>query len=182
MKALVLLAEGFEETEAVTVIDVLRRAGVEVTAAALGESPVRGSHGIALVADALLDAVDVAAFDAVVLPGGMPGARHLADDPRVLELLRAADRANKTIAAVCAAPIALEAAGVLAGRRATAYPGHPIPSARVSDDRVVVDGNVITSRSVGTALEFALATVEQLVDAPTAERLRDSMLVAPTPR
>ena len=179
MRALVLLAEGFEEIEAVTIIDVLRRGGVEVTSAALGTSPVRGSHGIALEADARLGAVTREAFDAIVLPGGMPGATNLRDDARVRGLLRDAVGQGKLVGAICAAPIALEAAGVLEGKRATSYPGHEIPSAHYSDESVVSDGNVVTSRGVGTALAFALTLVERLVDADTASRLQAAMLVPP---
>jgi protein deglycase len=178
MNALVLLADGFEEIEATAIVDVLRRAGVTVTTAALGQNPVRGSHGIALVADRALDGTDDSSFDAIVLPGGMPGSKNLKEDPRVTELLSRSAAQGKVVAAVCAAPIALEAAGVLAGKRATAYPGHELPSARYSEDRVVVDGNVVTSRGPGTAIEFSLVLVEKLAGAPTAERLRSAMLVA----
>jgi 4-methyl-5(b-hydroxyethyl)-thiazole monophosphate biosynthesis len=177
MRVLVPLADGFEEIEAVTVVDVLRRAPLEVVTAALGESPVRGSHGIALVADARLDDVRADDFDAVVLPGGMPGSRNLRDDERVLSIVRAMASANKLVAAICAAPIALEAAGVLAGRRATSFPGNELPSARYVEDRVVVDANVVTSRAAGTAFEFALRLVAELRGADAAEKLRSNMLV-----
>jgi protein deglycase len=177
MKALVLLAEGFEEIEAVTIVDVLRRADITVTTAALGKSPVVGSHGIALVADRSLDGASVADFDAVVLPGG-PGSKQLKEDGRVLSLVRHAMSAGKTVAALCAAPIALEAAGVLAGRRATSYPGHELPSANYSEERVVVDGNLITSRGPGTALEFSLALVEKLAGADAKQRVAHAMLVS----
>src|SRR6478735_7353362 len=110
MKALVPLAEGFEELEAVTIIDVLRRGGVEVTTAALATSPVTGSHAIQVAADTALDAVDASTFDAIVLPGG-PAAKRLRDDTRVQQLVKAAASTGKVVAALCAAPIALEAAG-----------------------------------------------------------------------
>jgi 4-methyl-5(b-hydroxyethyl)-thiazole monophosphate biosynthesis len=177
MKALVLLADGFEEIEATAIIDVLRRAGITVETAALATSPVMGSHGIAIVADGTLSDVKDAAFDAVVLPGGMPGSKNLKEDPRVLSLLGRAASSGKVLAALCAAPIALEAAGVLAGKRATAYPGYELPSARYSEDRVVVDGNVITSRGPGTALEFSLSLVQKLLGPDAAEKLRERMLV-----
>jgi protein deglycase len=170
------LAEGFEETEAVTLIDVLRRASIEVTVAALTSSPVLGAHGIAVVADALLGDVEKQHFDAVVLPGGMPGAKRLKEDPRVLTLLRRQVAANELTAAICAAPIALEAAGVLSGRRATCYPGYDLPSARMSDERVVEDGPIVTSRGVGTALDFALALVARLVGAERAVAEREKLL------
>jgi 4-methyl-5(b-hydroxyethyl)-thiazole monophosphate biosynthesis len=176
MKALVPLAEGFEEVEAVTIVDVLRRAGVEVTVAALGKSPVTGSHAIAVGADAELDAVRERAFDAVVLPGG-PGARRLRDDERVKELAKRLAAEGKLVAAVCAAPIALEAAGVLRGKRATVYPGNALPSAVLVEERVVVDGNVVTGRGPGVALEFALTVVERLAGRAKRDELARAMLV-----
>src|SRR5262245_58771725 len=118
MRVLVPLAEGFEEIEAVTIIDVLRRASIEVVTASLAKSPVVGSHGIAVSADVRLDGVAAEAFDAVVLPGGMPGSAVLAADERVLSVVRRAAGEKKLVAAICAGPIALEAAGVLAGKRA----------------------------------------------------------------
>ena len=178
MKALVPLAEGFEELEAVTIIDVLRRAGVEVTTAALAATPVTGSHAISVAADTLLDSVDPRSFDAVVLPGG-PAAKRLRDDARIRSLVQTAARDGKLVAALCAAPIALEAAGVLAGKRATVYPGNELPSAAaVVTERVVVDGTIVTSRGPGTALEFALTLVEKLVSVEKANELRRAMLVA----
>jgi len=177
--ALVLLADGFEEIEAVTIIDVLRRAEVKVTAAALGERTVRGVHDIVLEADARLDDLDTAAFDALILPGGTPGAKRLRDDPRVLQLVKAFARDEKTVAAICAAPIVLEAAGVLGGRRATSYPGFDLPSARVqTSDRVVQDGQIVTSRGPGTALDFALTLAERARGTAVARALREDLLVA----
>lgn len=174
--ALLLLAEGFEEIEAVTVIDVLRRAGVVVTVAALTSSPVHGSHDIAVVADTTLEEVDAANFDALVLPGGMPGAQHLREDARVLGLVREFVAASKLTAAICAGPTVLEAAGVLRGRRATSYPGYALPSAEYREEAVVEDGVVVTSRGPATALEFALALVVRLVDASTASTHRQKLL------
>jgi protein deglycase len=175
-KALVLLADGFEEIEAVTIIDVLRRAEVEVHVAALGGESATGSHGIVVLADGPLARVDASQFDAVVLPGGMPGAKHLSEDARVQQILREAAASGKLVAAICAAPTALEAAGVLSGKRATSYPGFKLPSAQYSEDRVVEDGNVITSRGVGTALEFALKLVERLVSPAAARQHGERML------
>lgn len=177
MKAIVPLAEGFEELEAVTIIDVLRRGGIEVTTAALVTSPVTGSHAIQVAADTVLDAIDPSHFDAVVLPGG-PAARRLRDDARVQTLVKSVASAGKVVAALCAAPIALEAAGVLAGKRATVYPGNELPSATIVLERVVVDGNIVTSRGPGTALEFSLALVEKLVSVEKANQLRAAMIVA----
>jgi len=176
-KALVLLAPGFEEIEAVTVIDVLRRADVEVVVAGLEPGPIMGSHAISVSSDLGIEAVREADFDAVILPGGMPGAANLRDDPRVLELLGEFSTAGKLCAAICAAPIALEAAGILEGRRATSYPGFELPSASYVSEGVVEDGNLVTSRGVGTALEFALVLASRLATPETAALLRQRMLV-----
>lgn len=178
-KALLLLAEGFEEIEAVTIIDVLRRAAIDVTVAALVSSPVRGAHGIVVTADTTLALADTESFDALVLPGGMPGSKHLREDARVLELVQRFVRANKLTAAICAAPTALEAAGVLSGRRATSYPGNALPSAKYQEDSVVEDGPLLTSRGVGTALEFALALVTRLAGPASAADQRSRLLMAP---
>lgn len=180
--ALVFLAEGFEEIEAVTIVDVLRRAEVEVTIAALRSTRVVGAHGIAIeadltLADLLSEPKGAPAFDALVLPGGMPGSSHLRDDPRVKDLLRRQAAASGIVAAICAAPIVLEAAGLLSGKAATSYPGYELESAHYKEDRVVTDGNVITSRGPGTALEFALTLVERLASRARANQLRQGMIV-----
>jgi 4-methyl-5(b-hydroxyethyl)-thiazole monophosphate biosynthesis len=163
---LVPLAEGFEELEAITVIDLLRRADIEVTTAALGASPVRGSHGIAIETDTTLAGVHDREFDMIVLPGGMPGAKHLGEDPRIAERLQRMERAGRVTAAICAAPAVFAAAGLLDGRRATSFPGFldpaRTPGLKVEEDAVVSDGTVITSRGPGTALDFALALIERL--------------------
>jgi 4-methyl-5(b-hydroxyethyl)-thiazole monophosphate biosynthesis len=176
-RVLVPLARGFEEIEAVTVIDVLRRAGLEVVVAALAGDAVEGAHGIRIEADRSLAAVTAADFDAIVLPGGQPGTTHLGADQRVRELVQTLAAAGKIVAAICAAPTVLDAAGVLAGKRATAFPGEELPTADYSFDRVVEDGNVITSRAAGTAMEFALTLVRRLVDHQAATDVRQRMLV-----
>jgi 4-methyl-5(b-hydroxyethyl)-thiazole monophosphate biosynthesis len=176
-KALVLLADGFEEIEAITIIDVLRRGDIEVTTAALKDRTVRGAHGISVLADCEFDEVKGDRFDVILLPGGMPGARNLRDDSRVMELLQRQAQQDDYLGAICAAPIALEAAGVLNGKRATSYPGYELPSAHVSDARVVVDGKLITSRGPGTAVEFALEWVKVLIGVEKAEKLRQDMIV-----
>lgn len=163
-RVVVPLADGFEEVEAVTVIDLLRRAGIEVVVAALRAGPVTGAHGIGVTADALLADVLADPFDMVVLPGGQPGADNLEADSRVAELLRQMAASGRFTAAICAAPKVLAAAGVLDGKRATAYPGamERVGGVRMEDERVVTDGKVITSRGPGTAMDFALALVESL--------------------
>jgi 4-methyl-5(b-hydroxyethyl)-thiazole monophosphate biosynthesis len=177
---LVPLAPGFEEIEATVIIDVLRRAGVDVIVAGLAPGPVTGSHGITLVPDRTLDEVDAAGLAMVVLPGGMPGAQHLKEDERVLALVRALESSGRGVAAICAAPIVLAEAGVLRGRRATAYPSFRdrLPGAEVvAEPRVVRYGPVITSQGVGTALEFALELASDLVGPGKASELRAALLV-----
>lgn len=164
---LVPLVTGCEELEAVTIVDILRRAGIEVVTAGLASAPVRASHGMVLVPDVALDDVLQHSFDMVVLPGGMPGSEHLMHDDRVLALLRRTVAAGKYVAAICAAPMALHAAGLLQGRQATSYPGvlDRLPGGhRYCAEAVVVDGPVVTSRGPGTAMDFALTLVELLAD------------------
>ncbi len=163
-RVLVPIAEGFEELEAVTLIDVLRRAGLEVVVASLGDSPVAGSHGIRIAADTPLAALAEQEFDMIAMPGGMPGAEHLKKDARIAALVRRLHAEGKPVAAICAAPMVLEAAGVLDGRRATSYPGFLKDAAKTTivNEAVVNDRGVITSRGPGTALDFALALVAEL--------------------
>jgi 4-methyl-5(b-hydroxyethyl)-thiazole monophosphate biosynthesis len=165
-KVLMPLAEGFEEIEAVTVVDLLRRAGVEVHTAALARRDVTGSHGITMLADIGLDEADAADYDMIVLPGGMPGADHLKKDARVIALLQRFAAAGRYTAAICAAPGVLAHAGLLEGRAATSYPGfltrESAAGIRLSEEPVVVDGTVVTSRGPGTAVPFALSLIELL--------------------
>ncbi|MCI0401116.1 MAG: DJ-1/PfpI family protein [Gammaproteobacteria bacterium] len=163
---LVPLADGCEELEAVTVIDLLRRAGIEVVTAGLDDQPVTASRGVRLMPDTNLDKALTRDFDMVVLPGGLLGAEHLDQDPRVKDLLKKMANSEKFTAAICAAPKVLANAGLLQGKRVTAYPGildsvdHG--SLTVSDEPVVRDGTVITSRGPGTAMDFALSLIEAL--------------------
>ncbi len=165
-RVLVPLAEGCEELEAVTVIDLLRRAGIEVVAAGLAEGPIRASRGTVLLPDVLLDEVLHQDFDMVALPGGGPGAERLAGDERVGSLLREMAKSGKFTAAICAAPMVLAKAGVLAGKNATGYPGvleeMNLEKVTLRSEPVVVDGAVVTSRGPGTAMDFALTLVEVL--------------------
>jgi 4-methyl-5(b-hydroxyethyl)-thiazole monophosphate biosynthesis len=165
-KVLVPLAAGCEELEAVTIIDLLRRAGVEVVAAGLQPGIIRASRGTQLVPDTILDSVLRDDFDMVVLPGGMPGAQHLKEDSRVQALIKKLAAEGKYTAAICAAPVALAEAGLLSGRKATGYPGMleklGLPDVELQNQAVVRDGHVITSRGPGTAMDFALELVEIL--------------------
>lgn len=178
-KVLVPLAEGFEEIEATCIIDVLRRAELQVVSAALGKKSVMGAHGITVVADVLLEHCLSEEFDAIVLPGGMPGSFHLKNSLLLKELLKDMNRKGKILGAICAAPQVLEAAGVLKTKHATCYPGveRELGKAKFSQDAVVEDGNIITSRGVGTALYFALRLVARLVDESTANNLKKTMLI-----
>jgi 4-methyl-5(b-hydroxyethyl)-thiazole monophosphate biosynthesis len=164
---LVPLAQGCEELEAVTIIDLLVRAGVEVVTAGLEEGPVTASRGVVLLPQMTLEQALERDYDMVVLPGGMPGATNLENDLRLRELLRTMAANGKFTAAICAAPRALASAGVLSGKRATSYPGHldkmDLPDVEYREEAVVQDGKVITSRGPGTAMDFALHLVEQLV-------------------
>lgn len=166
VRVLVPLAEGCEELEAVTIIDLLRRAGIDVVTAGLQPGIVKASRGTQLVPDAALDSVLRDDFDMIVLPGGMPGAQHLKEDSRIIALLKRMAQQGKYTAAICAAPMALAEAGLLAGKRATSYPGFldkiDIPGMAYSKDAVVADGKVLTSRGPGTAMDFALALIEAL--------------------
>ena len=165
MRILVPLAEGYEEIEAICVIDILRRADVEVVTAGLKDGLVEGSHKIKMLPDTTLDKIDYRDFDGLVLPGGAPGFVNLGNDERILTMAREMDKAGKVVAAICAAPSVLIKAGVLQGRKATVSPSGKAQveaCAKFSEERVVVDGNLVTSRSPGTALEFALKLVEIL--------------------
>lgn len=165
---LVPLAQGCEELEAVTIIDLLRRAGVEVITAGLDAQPVRGSRGTVLIPDTTLDKVVARDFDMIVLPGGLPGADHLDRDARLHELLTRTAAANRYVAAICAAPKVLASSGLLNNRKATSFPGVldklSIPGLDYREEAVVQDGKIITSRGPGTAMDFALVLIELLVD------------------
>lgn len=165
-RVLVPLAAGCEELEAVTLIDLLRRAGIEVVSAGLQPGIVKASRGTQLVPDTLLDAVLHDDFDMIALPGGMPGAQHLKEDPRIISLLKKMAEQDKYTAAICAAPAVLAEAGLLAGKRATSYPGFldqlDVPGMAYLKDAVVADGKILTSRGPGTAMDFALALIEVL--------------------
>lgn len=171
----VLIAEGFEEVEAVTPIDFLRRAGIEVLIAGIGDSTVRGSHGIPIVVDVLAADVQPDQLDGVVLPGGMPGAANLGSSPEVAALVKAMLAADKLVAAICAAPAkVLAPLGVLSGKRATCFPGDEAAfstDVMFTEDRVVSDGNLITSRGAGTAAEFSEEIIRHLAGAEAANEV-----------
>lgn len=178
-KIAILLAPGYEELEAVTVIDVLRRAGLEVLIAGLQKEPVPSARGVKIVPDVTMDELDPEKLDLVVLPGGLPGVANLKKDPRVRDLIGKMQEKGKMCAAICAAPGALAAFGVLKGRRATIYPSlkKELAEARLTDEPVVVDGNVVTSQGPGTALPFAFKLVELLASEEKAQEVAKAMLL-----
>ena len=177
-RVLVPLAEGFEEIEAVTIIDVLRRANIDVVVAGLKPGAVTGSHGIRIDTDIALEDARSEDYTLIALPGGMPGADHLDQDPRVRRLVQEMAAVGKIVSAICAAPKVLAGAGLLEGRRATSYPGFLDPQrAHCLEDAVVTDGNLITSRGPATAMAFALTLVETLAGPAKRAELEQRMLV-----
>jgi 4-methyl-5(b-hydroxyethyl)-thiazole monophosphate biosynthesis len=180
-RALIAVADGVEDLECVTLIDVLRRAEVEVLVASIEERRmITCARGTRLTADAMLVDVLAQEFDLIVLPGGMPGAQHLADFEPLAERVRRQAQAGELFAAICAAPaLALQQYGVLKQRRMTCYPAFSehLSGCTFVDEPVVVDGNCITSQGPGTALAFALTLVEQLVGRGTRGEVAKAMLV-----
>lgn len=176
---LAILAEGFEEIEALTPIDLLRRAGAEVKSAALADGMhVTGRNGVTLHADTTLTALlagPATEFDCLFLPGG-PGTKHLRADPRVKELVLRQHAAGRWLAAICAAPTVLHDAGVLTGKRYTAHFSVADELKQIlAQERVVVDGKIITSRGAGTALDFGLMLVEKLFSAEKSAEIAKSI-------
>ena len=174
------LAEGFEEIEAVTIIDVLRRAGLEVVIVSItGNLIVKGSHNIELKADFLFEEVDYAKGQMIILPGGMPGSKNLNEHDGLKHQIIEYHETNKYLAAICAAPIVFGNLGILKERRAVCYPGFErhLLGAEVSNDQYIVDNKIITARGVGAALNFSLEIVRILVGEERAINLRKAMLI-----
>ena len=179
MQTAIILAPGFEEIEAITIIDVLRRAEFPVLTVSLSEARmVRGSHDITVETDCRLSELDPRDLNLIVLPGGMPGARHLAESQPLINCLRTVHAAGQFVAAICAAPLALKAAGLLSGARMTCYPSfkEQFNASDYTGEDVVQDGTIITGSGPGTALRFSLRLVEALGWPETAEKLRAGML------
>jgi protein deglycase len=179
-KAVVFLADGFEEIEAVSVIDVLRRAGIEVlTVSVTGRREVKGSHDICLNADSLFDDTDFGQVDMLLLPGGMPGAMNLNNHSGLRRKILEFNEKGKAIGAICAAPLVFGNLGILKNRNATCYPGFEkyLQDAKLQSGPVVTDVNIVTGSGPGVALQFALAVVEILTGREKAETLARNMLV-----
>jgi len=177
-KALVLLAPGFEEIESVTVIDILRRAGIQVTVAGTVDGAIEGSRKINVMADCSIDAVKGSDFDLIVLPGGQPGTNNLGSDPRVKKILDEAMARDRLISAICAAPSVLSSYGYIKGKKATSHPSvrDKMGDVDYSEARVVVDGNWITSRSPGTSMEFAFQLVALLKGPEMVKKVNDGVM------
>jgi 4-methyl-5(b-hydroxyethyl)-thiazole monophosphate biosynthesis len=177
---LVPLAQGCEELEAVTIIDLLRRAGITVVTAGLDNEPVKASRGVVLVPDTTLDKVINQTFDMIVLPGGLPGADYLNNDSRIHKLLKDMQQQGKYTAAICAAPKVLADAGLLANKSATSYPGvldkMPVPNMQFIDAPVIRDGQIITGRGPGTAMDFTLELIEALVGRDTRDTVEAGLV------
>jgi len=179
-KVLVILAKGFEEVEAIAPIDILRRAGIEVVIAGLDKLKITGFRGITVEADKILNEVDDD-FDAIVLPGGMPGAKNLAESNHVREIISEMNSSGKIIAAICAAPVeVLNPMGILDNKSATCFPSRRKDlnvAVNYREEKVIVDGNIITSQGFGTAIPFGLEIVQQLLGRETKEKVSNTALL-----
>lgn len=181
MNVIVFLAEGFEEVEALTVVDYLRRVDeIAVNTIAIGDSlQVLGAHDVEVKADRHIDdLLKPDLYEAIVIPGGMPGATNLRDDQRVIKMIKEMNKKGKLVAAICAGPIVLEKAKIIDGKKVTSYPGFEkdLPDSLYREEDVVVDGNIITSRGPAKAVDFALEIVKYLVGEKEVEALKKGIL------
>lgn len=178
MMVAILLGTGFEPLEAVAPCDILRRGGVEVTLAAIGEKTVHAGHGITVTADCTLSELDPAQLEMIVVPGGLGGVQAIGSSPAALEAVRAVYDAGKYVAAICAGPTILAKLGLLDGKQATCYPGFEpqMTGARMLDAGVVRDGRIITARAAGSAVEFGLALLAALRTEEAAQRVADEIV------
>ena len=180
-KAYIFLADGFEDIEGLTVVDLLRRAGIDIKTVSIKETTrIQTSHGITMLTDAIFAETDFADADMLVLPGGMPGTKYLAGYKPLIDLLTDFNNKGKKIAAICAAPSVFSGLGFLKGRKATSYPSFmevlSKDGAVTSEDSVVVDGNITTSRGLGTAVDFALSLISQLENEEKAKEIAESVV------
>jgi len=173
---MVPLVNGFEEIEAFTIVDVLRRAGIEVEMVGIPGTTITGAHGIRVQVDKRISEVKEEEYDGIILPGGSPGYQNLMKSSRILDIVRKLNAQGKLIGAICGAPLVLAKAGVLETKRATVYPGLEKQLPYPRDERVVIDGNVITSQGPATAMEFALKIVEKLLGKSKASEVAEALL------
>ncbi|MGL4873537.1 MAG: DJ-1 family glyoxalase III [Clostridium sp.] len=173
----VLLSDGFEEIEALTVVDVLRRANVECLMIGVEALEINGAHNIKVACDKTLTE-EVKGFDGIVLPGGMPGSKNLRDNDKVIDLVKYMNKEEKLVGAICAAPIVLEKAKIIEGRKITSYPNSLEDEKKVKylEENVVIDKNILTSRGPSTALEFSYEILRYLGLTKEAENLEKGML------
>ncbi len=183
MKVIVFLADGFEEVEALTVVDYLRRMDIVVDTVSISQGKeVKGAHDISVLADKTIDQIEnVDSYDGVIIPGGLPGATNLRDNPKVIEFVEKMGQGNKLAAAICAGPIVLERAGVIKGKKVTSYPGFEdqLPGGIYQKQDVVRDGNIITARGPALAVYFAIEIVGYLLGDEKAKELKDQILLGP---
>lgn len=178
-KVYIFLADGFEDIEGLTVVDLMRRAGIEIDTVSIKESrEVTTSHNITLLTDRIFSETDFSDADMLVLPGGMPGTRYLGQYAPLTDLLTDFYNKGGRIAAICAAPSVFADLGFLKGRKATSYPSFmdKLGGAETTEDAVVIDGNVTTSRGMGTAIDFGLALIAQLQGEEKAKEIADSIV------
>lgn len=170
----VFLAEGFEEIEALAPVDILRRARIDVKTVSILGKTVSGTNGIKIEADVVLDQLDKSSIDGVVLPGGMPGAENLFKSEKIKEVVKYCFDEDKLVAAICAAPMILGRMNFLNGRKACCYPGfeNELKGAEVLDQRVLLDGNIITGKGPGAAIEFSLKIVEVMSGYKKSQQVR----------
>lgn len=172
------LAEGFEEIEALTPVDILRRGRVNVTTVGVGSKEITGSHGIKVTADISTSELDISDMEAVILPGGMPGTKNLEADSTVISAVKECQEKGGVIGAICAAPSVLGHLGILSGKRATAFPGFDADlegALQGSDGYVEADGNIITARGMGVSVDFGLALLSALKDRETADKVKSAI-------
>jgi len=176
-RAIIILADGFEEIEAIAPIDLLRRAGIEVLTAGLGKSQITAAHGLKVVCDEIFDVKKHGAFDALILPGGMPGTNNLMENGDVIQAVKDYFAQGRLCCAICAAPKVFAKAGILKNRKFTCFPSveKEIPQAQYCDDVAVRDENIITGKAAGTSIDFACVIIESLLDEEDAAAVLDKI-------
>lgn len=177
MKVIVPLVEGFEETEAVTIIDVLRRAGIETHSVGLNTTSVEGAHGIRISADFRLSEITFEEYDVLVLPGGDPGYKNMMNSSSIMSMIRFFNDQNRLIGAICAAPAVLAKAGILDSKKATVFPTLEKSIPNLRRGTVVYDKNIVTSPGPGTAMEFSLKLVELIAGKESADTMRTKLVL-----